>query len=126
MALKCDIDMADCSMVNNIIYGESSKNDKVRSCSPTPRVHGSRSILLSIALDSRDESYHDKVQWESDNMVEDDPIAMLESLQLEYMTTLRQAPSVSKVTDTSSTWDKSMDKMLHLLSTTTLQTTIEM
>jgi len=36
-------------------------------------------------------------------MVEDDPIAMLESLQLEYMTTLRQAPSVSKVTDTSST-----------------------
>ena len=62
IALEFDINMDNGFTVNNIIYSESGKNNKVRGCSLTPRAYSSRSILPSIALDSRDKSYHDKVQ----------------------------------------------------------------
>ena len=99
--MEFNIDIDDSSTVNNIIYGESSKNDKVRGHSLTSKAYSSRSILSLIVLNSKDKSYYDKVQQESNNMVEDDPVTMSESLQLKYMTSLRQAPSISKTTDIS-------------------------
>ena len=57
-----DMDMNDSSIVNNIIYGERSKHDKVRGRSLTPKVYGSRSISPLIVSDSGNKSYHDKVQ----------------------------------------------------------------
>jgi len=57
-----DIDMNDGSIVNNIIHGESGEHNKVRGCSLTPRVYGSRSISPLIVSDSGNESYYDKVQ----------------------------------------------------------------
>ena len=102
MASEFNVDIDNSSTVTNIIYGKSSRNDKVRGHSLTPRAYGSRSISPLIMSDSGDESYHDKVQWESNNMVENEPVAMSESLQLKYATPPRQAPSINKVTNTSS------------------------
>jgi len=47
-----------------------------------------RSNMPSIEPDSRDKFYHDKIQWESDNMIEDEPVVILNSPQLEYTTPL--------------------------------------
>ena len=74
-----DMDMNNGSIVNNIIYGESGEYDKVRGHSLTPRVYSSRSISSSIVSNSGNKSYHDKVQWESNNMVENNPVTMSES-----------------------------------------------
>ena len=86
MALEFNIDMADSSTVNNIIYGNNNRTEKVRGCSLTPNKTRSRSISPSIESDSRDKSYPDKVQCKSDNMIEDDPVVMSDSPQLEYTT----------------------------------------
>ena len=61
MASEFNININDGSTVANIIYSESSKNDKMRGCSLTPRVYSSRFISPLIALDSGDKSYYDKL-----------------------------------------------------------------
>jgi len=46
-----------------------------------------------------DKDYTTKVQWESNNMVEDDPVIMSDNPQLEYATPSSQPHRVSKVSD---------------------------
>ena len=55
-------------------YSLTSSNTRNRSNTP------------SIEPDSGDEFYYDKVQQESDNMVKNELVVILDSLQLEYTT----------------------------------------
>ena len=57
IASEFNIDMADGSTVNNIIYSDGGENDKMRGRPLTPSVNKSRSISPSIESDSGDESY---------------------------------------------------------------------
>ena len=79
MALDFDFDMADNFTVNNIIYSNSGEEDKTRGHSLTSSTIRARSTSPSIESDSGDESHQDKVQYESNNIVENDPVAMLDS-----------------------------------------------
>ena len=50
----------------------------------TSNTYSSRT--LSISSSKYDEDYATRVQYESDNMVEDDLVVMTDSLQLKYAT----------------------------------------
>ena len=54
-----NIDMADNSIVNNIIYNNSNKKDKMRGCSSVSSIHSSRSLL--VFSDKSTEEYTIKV-----------------------------------------------------------------
>ena len=60
MALVFNIDMANDSVVSNIIYNDSDKKDEVRGCSSASSMHSSRSSL--IFSDKSTEEYVAKVQ----------------------------------------------------------------
>ena len=79
IALEFDIDMANGFFVDNIIFGNSSRGEQMRDHSLTSSNTRNRSNMPLIELDSRAESYHDKVQHKSNNMVEDDSVVMLNS-----------------------------------------------
>ena len=79
IALEFDIDMADGFIVNNIIFGDSGRREQVRGHSLTSSNSRNRSITSLIELDSGNKFYYDKVQCESDNMDEDNPVVMLDS-----------------------------------------------
>jgi len=71
MALGFNIDMADDSVIADIIYNNSNKKDKVRGCSFTSSTHSSRS--LSSSSDKSTEKYVAKVQQESNSIDQDNP-----------------------------------------------------
>ena len=98
MASVFDIDMADDSVVSNVIFNNNNKNDKVRGCSLVPSAVGSRSLLSSFS-DKSEEDYLTRVQRESDNMDQDNPVASSNSIQLKYATPQGQKPSASKASD---------------------------
>ena len=77
IASELDIDITDCTAVKNIIFNNSGEIDKVRGHSLTPSAHSSRSS--SHVLDLSDEPYPNKVQRESNNMDEDNPVAPSDS-----------------------------------------------
>jgi len=97
MASELDIDMANRFYVDNIIFGDSGEREQVRGYSLTSSNTRNRSNISSIKLDSGDKFYYNKVQQESDNMVEDEPIIMLDSSQLKYTTSPRKTPGISKM-----------------------------
>ena len=66
MALVFDINMADDSVVSNIIYNNSDKKNKVRGHSSTSSMHSFRSLL--VFSDKSTEEYMIKVQYESNSM----------------------------------------------------------
>ena len=63
----------------------------------TSNTYSSRT--LSISSSKYDEDYATRVQYESDNMVEDDLVVMTDSLQLKYATLSSQPLWVSKASD---------------------------
>ena len=99
MALEFDIDMANGVSLDNIIFGNSSSEKQVRGHFLTSSNTRNRSNIPLIKPDSGDESYYDKVQHESNNRVEDNPVVMSDSPQLEYTTPPRQTPGISKAAD---------------------------
>jgi len=60
MALGFDINIADDSVITNIIYNDSNKKDEVRGCSSASNMPSSRS--LSSSSDKSTEEYMAKVQ----------------------------------------------------------------
>ena len=95
MALVFNVDMVDNSVINNIIFNNSSGNNEIRGCSSVLSIHISRSSSLSI------EDYHMRIQRDSNNMNQDDPVATSDSVQLKYTTLQKQVPSISKIADIS-------------------------
>ena len=85
MASVFDIDIADNSVVNNIIFSNSNSNDEVRGCTLAPSTNSSRSVSSSFSNKSK-ELYLDQIQRESDKMDQDDPVTTSNSIQLEYTT----------------------------------------
>ena len=78
MALILNIDMIDNSVVNNIIYSDSNKNDEVRGRTLVPSANSFRSVLSSFSNKSK-ELYSDWMQRESDKMDQDEPVASSDS-----------------------------------------------
>ena len=66
-----------------------------------PSANSSRSVLSSSSNKS-EELYLDQMQRESNKIDQDEPVAIFDSIQLEYMTLERQNHSVSKAVDTPS------------------------
>jgi len=85
MSLVFNVDIVDNSVVNTIIYSNNNSNEEVRGCALVPSASNSRSILVSSSNKSKEE-YTTKVQRESDNINQDDPVTMSDSIQLEYAT----------------------------------------
>ena len=97
MASVFNIDIADDSVVGNIIFKDRDKKDKMRDHSSVSSMHSSRS--LSVFSDKSTEEYLTRVQHESDNMDQDNPVASFDSSQIEYATLKRQESCVSKAAD---------------------------
>ena len=58
--------------------------------------------MPSIKSDSENKSYPNKVQRESNNIVEDNPIIMVDSPQFEYTISLKQTSGISKAANITS------------------------
>ena len=97
MASVFNIDIADDSVVGNITFKDRDKKDKMRDHSSVSSMHSSRS--LSVFSDKSTEEYLTRVQHESDNMDQDNPVASFDSSQIEYVTPKRQESCVSKAAD---------------------------
>ena len=104
MALGFDIDMADDSVIVDIIYNNSDKKDEMRGHFSTSSMPSSRSLLSSS--DKSTEEYAANVQQESNNMNQDDSVIPSNSPQLKYATSRRQESHVSKVADSPSNMRK--------------------
>ena len=72
MALVFNINMANDSIIGNIIYNDSDKKDKIRGCSSVFNTHSSRSSL--VFLDKSTEEYATKVQHKSNSIDQDNPV----------------------------------------------------
>jgi len=94
-----NIDMDNNCVVSNIIFNNSNRNDKVRGHTLMPSTVSSRSVLSSSSNKS-EELYSDRMQRESNKMVQDKPTTTSDSFQLEYTTSERQNLNVSKTADT--------------------------
>ena len=88
------------NLVDDLFKGNCDNYDEVRDCSLVSSIHCPRTLSLSSS--DRDEDYATRVQKESDRMVEDDPVAPTNSLQLEYMSPKSQDNQVSKVANLTS------------------------
>jgi len=96
MTLSGNVDMA--VDISNALFNNYCDNyDKVRGQSMSSNKQGTRTPFISSS--KCDEEYVMRVQRESDRMVEDDPIIVSDSPQLEYATPKTQSNCVSKVTD---------------------------
>ena len=84
-------------IVNNILKSACNNYNEVRGHTMTSNTHSPRTA--SMFSSKCDEDYTTKVQWESNNMVEDDPVVMSNNPQLEYATPSSQPHWVSKVSD---------------------------
>ena len=71
-------------IVNNILKSACNNYNEVRGHTMTSNTHSPRTA--SMFSSKCDEDYTTKVQWESNNMVEDDPVVMSNNPQLEYAT----------------------------------------
>ena len=98
MALVFDIDMIDDPIVNSIIYNNSDKNNEVRGCTLAPSANSSRSVS-SFFSNKSEKLYSDWIQRESNKIDQDEPVAISDSIQLEYTILKRQNYSVSKIVD---------------------------
>ena len=78
MASVFNINMANDSVIGNIIYNNSNKKDKMRGCSSISSIYSSRS--LSVFLDKSTEEYAMKVQCKSNSMDQDDLVVPSDSL----------------------------------------------
>ena len=99
MTPTSDMDMVIDS-VDDLFKSNCDNFNEVRGCSLTSSMHSPRTPSMSSS--ECDEEYSARVQWESDNMVEDDQVTLSDSLQLEYVTPKSQGIQVSKVTDHTS------------------------
>jgi len=100
MALVFNIDMANDSVVSNIIYNNSDKKDKVRGHSSASSIHSSRFLL--VFLDKRTKEYAIKIQHESNSIDQDDSVVSSNSPQLKYVISKRKESHISKIADLSS------------------------
>jgi len=99
MASVLNVNKIDDSVVNNIIYSGSDKNNEVRGHTLVPSANNSRSVLSSSSNKS-EELYLDQMQRESDKIDQDEPVVISDSFQLEYTTLEKQNHNISKVVDT--------------------------
>ena len=72
MASVFNINMANDSIIGNIIYNDSDKKDKIRGCSSAFNTHSSRSSL--VFSDKSTEEYATKVQHKSNSIDQDGPV----------------------------------------------------
>jgi len=80
MALVLDnIDMADDCVVSNIIFNNGDRNDEVRGHTLAPSIVSSRSVL-SFSSNKSGKLYLNRMQRESDKIVQDKPTATSDSL----------------------------------------------
>jgi len=96
MTHSSDINMTS-EIVNVILKSACDNYDKVRGHTMTSNTHSPRTA--SLFSSKCDEDYTTKVQQESDNMVENDPVVMSDNPQLEYATPSSQPHRVSKASD---------------------------
>ena len=101
MASKLNINMANRYSVDNIIFSNSSRRKQVRDHSLTSSNSKNRSNTSLIELDLEDKAYHNKIQYNSDNIVKDKPVIILDSPQLEYATPPSRIHSISKTANTN-------------------------
>jgi len=81
------------NVVNNIIFNDSDKNDEMRGHTLAPSATSSSS-------NKSEELYTDQMQRESDSMVQNEPTASTDSIQLEYAIQEMQNPIISKTANT--------------------------
>ena len=73
MTHSSDIDMTS-EIVNDILKSACDNYNEVRGCTMTSNTYSTRTVSMSSSKCNED--YTTKVQWESDNMVEDDLVAI--------------------------------------------------
>jgi len=79
MALVLDnIDMIDDYVVSNIIFNNSNSNNEVRGYTFIPSAVSSRSVLSSSSNKS-EKLYLDRIQRESNKMVQNESVAISDS-----------------------------------------------
>jgi len=87
IALGFDIDIANDSVIADIIYNDSNKKDEVRGHFSASSISSFRS--LSSSSDKSTKEYIVKVQQESVSMDQDNPVVLSNSPQLKYATPKR-------------------------------------
>jgi len=87
-------------LVNNLFKDNCDNYDEVRGRFLASSIHCPRTLSLSSS--NCDENYATRVQGESDRIVENDPVAPTNSLQLKYMSPKSQDNQVSKAADLTS------------------------
>ena len=84
MALNIDNDnIVVNNVVNNIIFNNSNRNDEVRGYTLVPSTTSSHSVSC-FSSNKSEELYTDQMQKESDSIVQNNPTASTDSIQLEY------------------------------------------
>ena len=83
MTHSSNIDITS-EIVNDILKNSCDNYDKVRGHTMTSNTHSP--MTMSLSSSKCDEDYITRVQWESNNMVEDDLIVMSDNPRLEYAT----------------------------------------
>jgi len=88
------------NLVDDLFKGNCDNYNEVRGRSLVSSTHRPRT--LSLSSNDCDEDYATRVQRESDRIVEDNPVAPTNSLQLEYISPKSQDNQVSKVANLTS------------------------